>query len=79
MEQIKISLKKEQIEFIQNHSKFGFKDRSSLIRKAVEVLKENIESDNLRASAKILSEIYSNDDRTKDWIKDSNKSWPDDN
>ncbi len=79
MEQIKISLKKEQIEFINHHSRFGFKDKSSLIRKAVDIFKENIETESLKSSAKILAEIYSEEGTIKEWINDSTKNWPDDN
>ncbi|NMB81140.1 MAG: hypothetical protein GYA14_04930 [Ignavibacteria bacterium] len=79
MEQLKVSLKKEHLDFIRHHAKFGFKDKSSLIRKAVEILQEKIETESLKSSAKILSEIYTKDVEVKEWVNDSDKSWPDDN
>lgn len=79
MGQIKISLKKEHTEFINHYSKFGFKDKSEMVRKAIEKLKDEIETENIRKSAKLLKSIYSKNKIDTDWIDDSIKEWPDEN
>ncbi|MEW6507902.1 MAG: hypothetical protein AB1432_09180 [Bacteroidota bacterium] len=79
MEQIKISIKKEHHEFISHYSKYGFKDKSELVRKAIDKLKEEIELEKLKSSAQILNSIYSKEKSNKEWIDDSIKEWPDEN
>ncbi|MHB8906400.1 MAG: hypothetical protein ACYC6D_09780 [Melioribacteraceae bacterium] len=76
MEQVKISLRKEHTDFIKHHSKFGFKDRSSLVRKAIDYLKEKLDEESLKSSAEIINHYYKNDSESNMWIEDSVKDWP---
>lgn len=41
MHQAKVSMAESQIEFIKQYSHFGFKDKSSMVRAAIEELRKN--------------------------------------
>ena len=43
MVQAKFSVEDSQAEFLNNHKKYGFKDKSSMVRKALNRFKEELE------------------------------------
>jgi hypothetical protein len=43
MQQAKISFDENQIEFLNKYEELGFKDKSSLVRSAIEVYKKSVE------------------------------------
>jgi len=42
MQQAKISFDENQIEFLNKYEELGFKDKSSLVRSAIEVYKKSV-------------------------------------
>jgi uncharacterized metal-binding protein len=76
MKYAKFSIRDEQAEFIDNCQTYGFKDKSSLIRTAIDYFKKNLEADELKKSAEIYSEIYSKDDDLKELTKTAINGWP---
>ena len=55
-----------QAQFLKNFDDHGFKDKSSMLRAAIDHFKKEIELESLRKSADLYSEIYSEEDELKD-------------
>lgn len=76
MQQVKISLKEDQIDFINNYSKFGFKDKSSAIRTAINEYRKKLEEKELMKSAELYAEIYEQDEELRDLTNSAMEDWP---
>jgi Arc/MetJ-type ribon-helix-helix transcriptional regulator len=76
MQQAKISIKDEQVEFLENHKLYGYKDKSSMVREALKRLKEEVERKSLRQSADLYAEIYKNDSELKELTESAIRGWP---
>jgi metal-responsive CopG/Arc/MetJ family transcriptional regulator len=66
MQQAKISLNDNQIRFIDKYQKLGFKDRSSVVRTAIEEYIKSLHKHELIQSAKLYAEVYEEDSDVKD-------------
>jgi Arc/MetJ-type ribon-helix-helix transcriptional regulator len=75
MQQAKISIKDEQVEFLENHKLYGYKDKSSMVREALKCLKEEVERKTLRQSADLYAEIYKNDSELKELTESAISGW----
>lgn len=76
MQQIKVSLKEEQIDFLSNYSKFGFKDKSSAVRAAINEYQKRLEKKELMKSAELYAEIYEQDGELRDLTNSAIEDWP---
>lgn len=76
MLQQKFSVHETQAEFLSNYKAYGFKDRSSMVRRAIDQLQSKLELDALRESAELYAEIYSEDDNLKELTKSAVTGWP---
>ena len=76
MQQSKISLNETQIQFLNKYKKLGFKDKSSLVRSAIEEYMKSIEKQKLKESAELYAEIYDKDSELKDLTDAANENWP---
>jgi hypothetical protein len=76
MLQAKFSVKETQAQFLNNFKVYGFKDKSSMLRGAIEHFKKKIELESLRKSAELYSEIYSEDDDLKVLTETALNGWP---
>ena len=65
MLQAKFSVKESQAQFLSKYKEYGFKDKSSMLRTAIDHLKRELELEQLKQSADLYSEIYSEDDDLK--------------
>ena len=70
MVQAKVTLTEELIHFIDIHKELGFKDKSSMVRDALEQMKRVYEEEQLKNSAILYAELYKEDYETKEWIDD---------
>ena len=66
MQQAKFSVEEAQAHFLNNFQAYGFKDKSSLVRAAIDHLKNKLELENLKKSAELYSELYSENDNLKE-------------
>lgn len=66
MLQAKFSVEEKQIEFLGSYKAYGFKDKSSMLRAALDHFKKEMELESLRKSADLYAEIYSEDDGLKE-------------
>ena len=76
MKQVKVTISENQIEFLNMHHFYGFKDKSSLVRKAIEQFKKNLENQKLKESGDLYAEIYREDSETQDLTDSALSDWP---
>ncbi len=76
MLQAKFSVEETQANFLSNFKAYGFKDKSSMLRAAIDHFKTEIELESLRKSADLYSEIYSEDDDLKELTETAVTGWP---
>ena len=66
MVQAKFSIEEAHIHFLNKYKAYGFKDKSSMIRAAINSLKNEYERNLLKKSADLYSEIYTDDKELQD-------------
>ena len=76
MRQAKFSVKEEQAHFLNSFKNYGFKDKSSMLRTAIDHFKNKLELENLRKSAELYSEIYSENDNLRELTETAITGWP---
>lgn len=76
MIQAKFSVKETQARFLSRFKEYGFKDKSSMLRSAIEHLEKKLELEELKKSADLYSEIYSEDDTLKTLTDTAVSGWP---
>jgi len=76
MLQAKFSVKESQARFLSRYKEFGFKDKSSMLRAAIDELKKELELEQLKRSADLYSELYSEDDDLKELTETAISGWP---
>lgn len=76
MVQAKISISDDQFKFINNFKKFGFKNKSSMFRDAIDLLRKEFKNNQLKKSADLYSEIYSNDSELRELTESALGNWP---
>jgi len=76
MLQAKFSLKESQARFLSRYKDYGFKDKSTILRVAIDQFKKNLELERLKASADLYAEAYSEDDDLKELTDVATGGWP---
>lgn len=76
MKQAKFSITEDQIAFLEAYREHGFKDKSEVVRAAIENLREQLLNSQLDHSAELYAEIYSDESSDQDWVEDAIKDWP---
>ncbi len=76
MQQAKFSLTSTLVEFLSNHKRFGFKDKSSMVQAGLQRLKEELELENLRQSADWYAEVYEHDTELQEITETAITGWP---
>ena len=76
MIQAKFSVEETQAEFLNSHMAYGFKDKSAMVRAAIENLKKEIGQKRLMESADLYSEVYSGDGDLKTLTEAATSGWP---
>lgn len=76
MKQTKITLQESQIEFLGCFKEFGFKDKSEMMRIALNRFKEEIIAKQLRESAELYAEAYKEDGEMRELTESAISEWP---
>jgi hypothetical protein len=76
MLQAKFSLTKGQLEFVDRHKAWGFPDKSSLVREAIEQLRAKLARERLEESARLYAEVYTEDDDVCGLTEAALEDWP---
>ncbi len=71
------SLEDSQIQWLEEYQLFGFKDKSELVRTAINHLYDQLkQQQSLRESAQLYAEIYETDEETKTLTETAIVGWP---
>ena len=76
MLQAKFSVSESQARFLSRYKEYGFKDKSSMLRVAIDLFKKNLELEQLKQSADLYAEIYSEDKDLKELSETALDGWP---
>lgn len=76
MIQAKFSLRESHIQFIEQCKQYGFKDKSDVVRTALDLLSTELGQKRLRESAALYSEVYEDDNETQDLTNAALSEWP---
>ena len=76
MLQAKFSVEETQAQFLNNFKVYGFKDKSSMLREAIDHFKKEMELESLRKSAELYSEMYAEDNDLKELTETALHGWP---
>jgi hypothetical protein len=61
---------------LRNFKAYGLKDKSSMLRAAIDLFEKEMELESPRTSADLYSEIYSEDDDLKELTETAVNGWP---
>jgi len=76
MPQAKFSCKEDQVAFLNRYKEYGFKDKSSMIREALNLLRKERELQKMRQSADLYAETYDEDSEIKELTASAAHGWP---
>lgn len=77
MKQAKFSLNSSQLKFLEQAQSHGFKDKSQVVRIALDRMMRDMKEQQLRQSAKLYAETLDEDSETKEWLEVAAEEWPD--
>jgi Arc/MetJ-type ribon-helix-helix transcriptional regulator len=72
----KVTLEQSQIDFLAQFKDLGFKDKSSLVRSALNQLQQQLEKQKLERSADLYAEIYAEDQELQQLTALAGADWP---
>ena len=76
MQQTKFSLTPSLVEFLSNYKKYGFKDKSTMVRAALQHMQEEVERRSLELSAELYAEVYEEDADLQALTESALAEWP---
>ncbi len=76
MIQAKFSLKESHIQFVEQCKFYGFKDKSDLVRTALDRLYSELARQRLQESAALYARVYEEDGETQEWTDAVSLEWP---
>lgn len=76
MYQTKVSLTPPLEEFLGDYRVYGFKDRSAMVRAALQRFREELEARSLRESAALYAAEYEADAELRDLTDSAIQGWP---
>ena len=76
MLQAKFSLEETHVQFLKDFKTQGFKDKSSMLRAAIEHFKKDMELKSLKKSADLYAEVYAEDGDLKELTDTAVAGWP---
>jgi Arc/MetJ-type ribon-helix-helix transcriptional regulator len=76
MLQLKINLEETQVEFLNEYRRYGFPNKSALVREALARLYTEMQQEQLRQSATLYAELYDEDDETRELTTTALSEWP---
>jgi Arc/MetJ-type ribon-helix-helix transcriptional regulator len=72
----KVVLEQSQIDFLSQFKDLGFKDKSSLVRSALNQLQQQIQVQELERSADLYTEVYEGDEDLQKLTALAGADWP---
>jgi Arc/MetJ-type ribon-helix-helix transcriptional regulator len=72
----KVTLERSQIDFLAQFKDLGFKDKSSVVRLALNRLQQEMERQDLERSADLYAEVYDEDGELQELTAIAGADWP---
>jgi Arc/MetJ-type ribon-helix-helix transcriptional regulator len=72
----KVTLEQTQIDFLAQFKELGFKDKSSVVRLALNRLQQEMERQDLERSADLYAEVYDEDGELQELTAIAGADWP---
>ena len=76
MIQAKFSLEESQLRFLEQCKAYGFKDKSEVVRIALEHLRQELEQSRLQESAHLYAQVYDEDRELQELTESAVLDWP---
>jgi Arc/MetJ-type ribon-helix-helix transcriptional regulator len=76
MTQAKFTLEQSHIDFLEQFKDRGFKDKSSIVRLALDRLSQDLERQELEQSADLYAELYVEDRELQQLTDAASADWP---
>jgi Arc/MetJ-type ribon-helix-helix transcriptional regulator len=76
MTQAKFTLDRSHIDFLDQFKDRGFKDKSSIVRLALDKLAQELEQQDLERSADLYAELYQDDEELRQLTNAATIDWP---
>lgn len=76
MPQVKISIETAQIGILKDHDKYGFRDKGSMVRAALDRFMRELEFESLKESADLYAEVYRSDAELQELTQSAISGWP---
>lgn len=76
MIQAKFSIDEAHLMVLEECQKYGFKDKSALVRAAIDLLTAQLERQRLQESAALYAEVYEQDEESREWMEADVTAWP---
>jgi hypothetical protein len=76
MIQAKFTLEQSHIDFLSQFKELGFKDKSSIVRMALEKLHQELEQQELIESAELYAQLYDEDQELRQLTDAAIVGWP---
>ena len=76
MGQAKFSFKERQAQFVSRYKLYGYKDKSTLVRAALDHFEEEMEEEKLKKSAALYEETYAEERELKELTDLALSEWP---
>jgi len=76
MLQTKITLDETNLAFLSNYQRLGFRNRSALVRAALDQMQADMERQRLEASAVLYAEVYRTDSELQQLTEAALVGWP---
>ncbi len=76
MQQAKFSIEEAQVDFLGHYRMYGFKDKSTMVRAALDRLKRELELEKLKQSPELYAEVYEEDSELKELTEAAIVGWP---
>lgn len=76
MVQGKYSVREKQAQFVGRYKAYGFKDKSALVRAALDRFEAEVDKEMLKKSASLYAEVFAEDRQMKELTDSALSGWP---
>ena len=76
MQQLKVRVEEAQAHFLTHYETYGFKDKSAMVRVALNRLRDELDLRSLKQSADLYAEIYADDPELQELTETALSGWP---
>jgi len=78
MRQAKFTINEAHDKFVSRYNELGLKDKSAVVREALNCYMERFEEEQMRRGVELYAEIYKQDEELQELTRDSMENWSND-